>query len=183
MYGKVFVHRTLAYIFLYSFPAFIVGLAISDTYKANQMSNWFFWTIIISVVLFAIMTWIFWVTAKWTWSFYKYELRSEGFYRESGIIWKEYHHIPYSRIQNIDIYRGVWDRVFGLSYLSIQTASAMLPTHSHGGRLPGLSVSDAKQLREELMQRVNKLKSPRQHWSVSCFSFSFFCIESFYQVL
>lgn len=156
---KLFVHRTLAYLFIYPFPVFLVCLSIADSFGADQQQKLLFWVIVISVVLLVVMAWVFWITSKWTWRFYRYELRSEGFYRESGIIWKEYHHIPYSRIQNIDIYRGVWDRVFGLSYLSIQTASAMLPTHSYGGKLPGLSVSDAEQLREELMQRVNKFKT------------------------
>ena len=38
------------------------------------------------------------------------------------MIWKRYVTIPYDRIQNVDIYRGVLARLLGLSDLNIQTA-------------------------------------------------------------
>ena len=96
--------------------------------------------------------------AKLSYRFYQYELRDEGFRKESGVIWKSYNTIPYGRIQNIDIYRGVIDRILGLSRLDIHTAGNNSP-HFSEGRLPGLSVETAQQLQEDLIKRVNDFRS------------------------
>lgn len=106
------------------------------------------------LVGFPVMGWIF---AKLTYKYYKYELREDGFRKEHGIIWKKYVTIPYDRIQNVDIYRGVIARIFGLSDLQIQTAGG-ISTSSYGafseGRLPGLSAADAEKLRDEVIKRA-----------------------------
>ena len=74
-----------------------------------------------------------------------------------GVINKKYVSIPYSRIQNVDINRGLLERMFGLSTLKIQTAGASATTSlgSRGaeGVLPGLSQEVAEQLRGELIAR------------------------------
>lgn len=99
----------------------------------------------------------FW--AQLSYKNYKYQLRPEGFYKEYGVIWKKYVTIPYSRIQNVDIYRGLVARLLGLSDLHIQTAG-MSFTGKRGsraeGRLPGLSIKDANMIRDELIKRSQK---------------------------
>ena len=104
---------------------------------------------------------LLWFAALWTWRLFKYELREEGFRKESGIIWKSYNTIPYSRIQNIDIRRGVADRLLGLSSLLIQTAGTGA-LHHREGVLPGLSTEEAGALRDELIKRVNAAKASGQ---------------------
>ena len=64
------------------------------------------------------------VWAKLTYHFYRYELTDAGFRKELGVIFKKYVTIPYDRIQNVDIYRGILARMLGLSDLKIQTAGA-----------------------------------------------------------
>lgn len=102
--------------------------------------------------------------AKLTYNNYKYELSSNGFKKESGIIWKSYVTIPYERIQNVDIYRGVWARILGLSDLQIQTAgmSAIVGRGAMGagseGRLPALSKEEAEKLRDELVNKASGKK-------------------------
>ena len=102
----------------------------------------------------------FW--AKLSYKNYKYQLRPEGFYKEYGVIWKKYVTIPYSRIQNVDIYRGLIARLLGLSDLHVQTAG-MSFTGKRGsraeGRLPGLSIKDANMIRDELIKRSQKSNS------------------------
>jgi len=102
----------------------------------------------------------FW--AKLSYKNYKYKLRPEGFYKEYGVIWKKYVTIPYSRIQNVDIYRGLIARLLGLSDLHVQTAG-MSFTGKRGsraeGRLPGLSIKDANMIRDELIKRSQKSNS------------------------
>lgn len=98
-----------------------------------------------------------WVWAKLSWHFYRYELREDGFRKEHGIIWKRYITIPYDRIQNVDIHRGILARLLGLSDLQIQTAGA-ITAGSYGafseGRLPGIPKAEAETIRDELVRRV-----------------------------
>ena len=66
---------------------------------------------------------ISYAVSKLRYKYYKYELAHDGFHCENGIIWKKYISIPYERIQNVDINRGILARLLGLSDLDIQTAA------------------------------------------------------------
>ncbi len=103
----------------------------------------------------------FW--AKLSYHYYRYELTELGFRKESGVIWKKYVTIPYARIQNVDINRGILARILGLSDLHIQTAGIAGGFGSYGmagmgseGRLPGLSKEEAEKMRDELVRRASK---------------------------
>lgn len=112
--------------------------------------------VIIAVVLWAGFSFIW---AKLTYGTYRYELTDKGFRKESGVIWKQYVTIPYSKIQNVDIYRGIMARLLGLADLHIQTAGMSVPTKMGAlseGRLPGLSMADAEKLRDELVDRAQQ---------------------------
>ena len=115
------------------------------------------------VVVVSILTYIW---AKLSYHFYKYELTELGFRKESGVIWKKYVTIPYARIQNVDINRGIIARLLGLSDLHIQTAGASANISRYGfsginaeGRLPGVSRVDAEVLRDELVKRASRLQT------------------------
>lgn len=113
------------------------------------------------IVLFfsIILSYIF---ARLSYHFYRYELVVNGFRKESGIIWKSYVTIPYDRIQNVDIYRGIWARILGLSDLQIQTAGFSAVRRggmSVEGRLPGLAKEVAEELRDELIKRSTSNRS------------------------
>lgn len=106
------------------------------------------------------------IWAKLTYHFYRYELTDAGFRKELGVIYKKYVTIPYDRIQNVDIYRGILARILGLSDLNIQTAgmSAIVGRYSISGggaegQLPALSRKDAELLRDELIQRTRQTKN------------------------
>lgn len=109
---------------------------------------------------------LIYIWARLSYKYYRYELKDDGFHKESGVITKKYVTIPYDRIQNIDIYRGLWSRILGLSDLQIQTAGASAQVSRSGvsgagseGRLPGLSFADAEQLRDELIRRAKQSKN------------------------
>jgi len=104
------------------------------------------------------------VCAKLVYHFWRYELIEHGFRKESGVIWKRYVTIPYERIQNVDIHRGILARLFGLSDLYIQTAGSSMASGAWGmqyaeGRLPGLSRKVAEELRDELVRRARSAKN------------------------
>lgn len=100
--------------------------------------------------------------AKLTCHFYRYELREDGFRKEHGIIWKRYVTIPYDRIQNVDIFRGLIARILGLSDIQVQTAGA-ITAGSYGafaeGRLPGINKEEAEKIRDELVRRARTSRS------------------------
>ncbi len=106
------------------------------------------------------------VWAKLTYHFYRYELTDAGFRKELGVIYKKYVTVPYDRIQNVDISRGILARILGLSELNIQTAGTSAAVNSFGmmgggaeGRLPAVSKEDAEKLRDELIQRARQSKN------------------------
>ncbi|MEK7136386.1 MAG: PH domain-containing protein [Patescibacteria group bacterium] len=140
----------------------IIGLTNENGELSLLALNWL-WLIIPAFFLLFLF---FWVWAKFTYHFYKYELIETGFRKESGVIYKKYVTIPYDRIQNVDIYRGIWARILGLSDLHIQTAGASATVGRYGlmgagaeGRLPGLSYDVAEELRDEVIERARRSKN------------------------
>ncbi|TSC68995.1 MAG: putative membrane protein [Parcubacteria group bacterium Gr01-1014_66] len=138
---------------------FLSGLRDNTGDISFGFLNWL-WIIIPALLVF------FFVWAKLTYRFYRYELTDAGFRKELGVIYKKYVTIPYDRIQNVDIYRGILARILGLSDLNIQTAGASAVVGRYGaagigaeGRLPGLSREVAEQLRDELIQRARQSKN------------------------
>ncbi len=111
----------------------------------------FFW---FSITFFIILSFVW---AKLTVHFYRYELTEAGFRKESGVIYKKYVTVPYDRIQNVDINRGIIERLLGLSSLTIQTAGVGAAVGE--GLLPGLSREVAEQLRDELIARARQPKN------------------------
>lgn len=113
-------------------------------------------------ILLIVLAALIYLLAAYGWAvltvrFYKYELREDGFRKEHGVIWKKYITIPYDRIQNVDIHRGILARILGLSDLQIQTAGA-ITAGSYGafseGRLPGIDKALAEEIRDRLVARV-----------------------------
>jgi uncharacterized membrane protein YdbT with pleckstrin-like domain len=114
-----------------------------------------------AIIIFVILIFLLYIWARLSYRFYRYELTEDGFKKELGVIYKKYVTIPYERIQNVDIYRGILARILGLSDLNIQTAGASAQVNRHGvfgagaeGRLPGLLHADAEKLRDELIKRA-----------------------------
>jgi len=140
----------LAVISFYSLLSIIDLLYKGKTVSSSGLVVWILVVVFVSLIL--LYAW-----ARLTYYFYRYELTENGFRKELGVIWKKYVTIPYDRIQNVDIYRGVWARVLGLSDLHIQTAG-LSATGKYGagteGRLPGLAKADAEALRDELIRRA-----------------------------
>ncbi len=137
----------------------LVGVILEEFNRSDSLDfsrmNWL-WLVFIAWLILS------WVIAKFTYKFYKYELREDSFRKEHGIIWKKYVSIPYDRIQNVDIYRGVFARILGLSDIQIQTAGG-ITAGSYGafseGRLVGLSKEVAEELRDELITRARQSKN------------------------
>jgi len=157
-----FILRWLIFIVIFAIYGVVILSDLDKGTPSFGFLNWL-WVVIPALLIF------FWIWAKLTYHFYRYELREDGFRKELGVIWKKYVTIPYDRIQNVDIYRGVIARILGLSDLNIQTAGASAQVSRYGtwglgaeGRLPGLSREVAEQLRDELVRRAKQLRTTNQ---------------------
>jgi uncharacterized membrane protein YdbT with pleckstrin-like domain len=143
------------------FGCFIPIMALADSYRYT--SSPFLWIFLcwLGFSLVAIGFSYFW--AILTYNNFGYELHEDGFKIEKGVIFKRYVTIPYERIQNVDIYRGVIARLLGLSDLQIQTAGFSNPMNQYGmgseGRLPALDKAVAEELRNALVKRTKGQKT------------------------
>lgn len=131
------------------------GLAGSDDQpylgQISALLSALIWIVIPTVlVFFLIWVWL-------TYHSYGYELTDQEFRKEFGVIRKKYVSIPYEQVQNIDLHRGLLDRLLGLSELHIQTAGMSEGAAQTGaeGVLPGLTKEEAERVRSELVRRAS----------------------------
>ncbi|VVB77564.1 Bacterial PH domain protein [uncultured archaeon] len=103
------------------------------------------------------------IYSRMSYSRWFYEFTDEQLRLERGIIWKRYSNIPYERIQNVDITRGIIARICGFSTVMIQTAGYSAPNRNMmaEGYIPALSVQEAEHIREFIMKKITK-KGRRQ---------------------
>jgi membrane protein YdbS with pleckstrin-like domain len=93
------------------------------------------------------------IFARMSYNRWFYDFTGEGLRIERGIIWKRYSNIPYERIQNVDIHRGIIARMLGFSSLMIQTAGYSARARAEGN-LPALDVVKAEDLRKFVMNKI-----------------------------
>lgn len=129
---------------------------------STAMGIWIAVAVIAMLAAYAVFCYFL---AYLTHRFWKYELTEHSLKIEKGIIWKKYISIPYDRVQNVDIYRGLIDRILGLSDLHVQTAGYSGSFSGHRkrgiaseGRLPGLAPEIAEQLRDRLIKRTRGVR-------------------------
>jgi len=120
-------------------------------------------------IVFAIVIWIFFVFgigeiyARVSYNNWTYEFTSTNLKLERGVVWKKYSNIPYERVQNVDIHRGILARMLGFSSMDVQTAGAHM-TYGRGaprseGNLPAISSQNAEKFREFLMKKIGHKNS------------------------
>jgi len=86
-----------------------------------------------------------------------YEFTNDSLKIEKGIVWKKYVTIPYERIQNVDIHRGVIARIYGFSTVIIQTAGySGVPMPE--GNIPAVDVKEAERIKNFLINKISKRK-------------------------
>jgi len=113
-------------------------------------------TILLSIlgfILFVIV--VSEIYAQMSYNRWFYEFSDEGLRLERGIIWKRYSNIPYERIQNVDVHRGIIARMFGFSSLMIQTAGYSAQPHAEG-YIPAVEMNQAEQIRTFVMKKITK---------------------------
>lgn len=100
------------------------------------------------------------IYARMAYNRWKFEFTETNLKKEHGIIWKKYSNIPYERIQNVDIHRGVLARIFGFSSVLVHTAGYSNPAQGRGlgaeGYIPAVSPSYAEKIRDFLMHKISR---------------------------
>ena len=113
------------------------------------------------IVLLSIFVYFFFVIiiseifARMSYNRWFYEFNDEGLRLERGIIWKRYSNVPYERIQNVDVHRGVIARMLGFSSLKIQTAGYSATPYSEGN-IPAVDINKAEQIRNFIMKKITR---------------------------
>ena len=105
------------------------------------------------------------IYARMAYNRWFYEFTAQGLKLERGVIWKKYSNIPYERIQNVDVHRGILARMLGFSTVEIQTAGFSGGYGRRGGRprseghIPAVSIEGAEKIREFVMKKIAKKSS------------------------
>jgi membrane protein YdbS with pleckstrin-like domain len=87
------------------------------------------------------------VMPRWRYRVHAWELGSLAVYSASGWFWQKRRIAPLSRVQTVDVVRGPIQRVFGLSTITVTTAST-----AGDVKIAGLADADA----EELARRIGE---------------------------
>ena len=90
-----------------------------------------------------------WWLPKARWKRWRWRLGPQALHLRFGVLIRRSEHVPYFRIQHIELLNGPVERWLGLTTLTVTTASA-----SGAAVLPGLSQTDAPALRQALLDRA-----------------------------
>jgi membrane protein YdbS with pleckstrin-like domain len=149
-------------LFLFIFFGIWIGTVIGAFLISNLGLDVLGGIFIVIVLAFILLIILVEVYARLSYRFWKYEFTNDQLRIERGIIWKRYSNIPYQRIQNVDITRGIIARMLGFSSVNIQTAGYSMPMNSRGfgamseGHLPAVAMNEAEQIREFVMKKITK---------------------------
>ncbi len=152
--GAKWRFRAQAYtflIFLFVFFILPMWVGVSEIpFDFNALN--YFWIFLIAYIIIAE---IFIHLSYLNW---KFEFTKDSLKIEKGVIVKKYKSIPYERIQNVDITRGIFARIIGFSTLDIQTAGNS-PYGRNGaglseGHIPAVTIKRAEEIREFLVKKI-----------------------------
>lgn len=153
--GARWVFRLSAY-FMMIFLSLFFTVFLASLLFVNFPLVSFWSAVIIYIVLIIGVGEIY---ARMAYNRWFYEFTPEQLRFERGIIWKKYTNIPYERIQNVDITRGIIARILGFSTVNIQTAGFSYTPNRNAfaeGYIPAVSVEEAEKIREFVIKKVSK---------------------------
>jgi uncharacterized membrane protein YdbT with pleckstrin-like domain len=150
-------------IFSSIFFVFFLSFFLSGFLLASIATGSYNFTLVLTIILIflAVVIVLAFIYSRLAYKFWKYEFTDEQLRIERGIIWKRYSNLPYQRIQNVDINRGIIARICGFSSVHIQTAGYSMPTgrgygRSPEGYIPAVSVEEAERIREFVIKKTTK---------------------------
>jgi membrane protein YdbS with pleckstrin-like domain len=107
------------FIFSLMFFMFFFIFRIFDFFSMSDILMLVLICVLLPIILGFLIS-ILW--ASFYWNKYQFVLGQERITITCGVIGKRVVNIPYERVQNVNIWRGVLDRIFGLYSVQIETA-------------------------------------------------------------
>lgn len=129
----------------------LIGLAITLVVIViaggivGYLTHWGVW--VGAGVLALLHLWLMWLVPRQVRAIGYYE-GADDFLIASGIMFRELNVIPYGRIQFVDVNEGPIARKYGITSITLHTASA-----ETAGKLEGLPAAEAARLRDMLASR------------------------------
>ena len=167
--GARWIFRFRSYSTLLPIAIFLGFFIIAASLAGSQITGFKALILILPTILLLIILIAIGETyTRMAYNRYLYEFTAHGYKSERGIIWKKYSNIPYERIQNVDIRRGILARLFGFSELIIQTAGdshhpymrvkrkGLFARPMAEGHLPGIHMEEAEQIRDFLLKKISR---------------------------
>lgn len=131
----------------------ILGIYLYFATNKEDILMIFFVPIFIFFILFIISL----IQIGWNYLYlksYKYECRKKDIYFSGGVISRFKKNLPYSRIQQVVLYETFWQRILGISSVSVGTARDF----GSGIFIPDLLREDAIKLRDYIISISSKYK-------------------------
>lgn len=157
--GAKWSFRISAYIFVIILAMIISTGTIAGLLLFIGLKGVIFLAIIIIIIGIVIAE----VYTQMAYNRFFYEFDKDSLKIERGIIWKKYSNIPYDRVQNVDITRGIIARICGFSTINIQTAGYGGFANGRGqmseGYVPATGIKRAEQIRDFLMKKISGKRS------------------------
>jgi len=151
---RIQIYFTLIFLFAF-FGGFLFSMSAGGTtYLFNNI-------LVVLIVSFVFLILLGEVCVNWIYKNWKYEFTEDSLKIEKGVIVKRYKSIPYQRIQNVDITRGILARILGFSTIDIQTAGYSMYAGSgrsgmfSEGHIPAISIHHAEEIRDFLVEKIS----------------------------
>ncbi len=140
-YAKVLYVSNLIFFLMLLLPILVFGLL------RFGLLHWLTYTLLIAWFL-ALMGMLFFssVSVKYK----SFALRQRDISYQTGVFFKKWITIPFSRVQHCEISKGVLDRAFGVAELKVFTAGGSSSDIS----IPGLDPEDAERVKEQIIEKI-----------------------------
>jgi uncharacterized membrane protein YdbT with pleckstrin-like domain len=103
-----------------------------------------FWVLIMLPVLL----WMFFYYAA-----LEYAIDDDSIKGNSGVFWKKYVTIPFTKVTNLDITQGPVQRIFGIGTIHVQTAGAG-GQQGEKAELKMLGIKDLQEVKDNIMAKI-----------------------------
>ncbi len=150
-----YVGAIIFLIFFGSFLGPILAAILAAIFGADSLGAIIVIGLILFVLFAAAVIILAEVYARMAYNRWFYEFTQTNLKIEQGVIFKRYSNVPYQRVQNVDIHRGILARMLGFSSVMIQTAGFSGAGRAEG-YIPAVSPEGAEKIRDFLMKKITK---------------------------
>ncbi len=140
----------------FAFIGFFLSFVFIESFKGGILNFFVMYALAVLIVSLVVSS----IWGKLLYKSYSYEMSKTSLNVKWGVVRKHSATIPYQRIQNIDINRGIMARILGLSEVWIQTAGFSAGLNQFGalrfseGIIPGLDIKEAEKMRSSLLKKI-----------------------------